>query len=313
MALSAVPGTPSAWPHMLNHTVDNTLGATFMSLQALWTPTDKVNSLENAYHHMLQLRTAQPRGAHGHIGTYPLQAFKVWWLARTLTDEMRLSKPAAWPVVCEVGFGTGMSTAIMATATSSPTSSLIGGTHYIFDCRYCAGIAGGKTPSEHYLRKVFGDRCHFIEGDSARKLREFSKAQPNRTCGMISIDGAHTYPQVLNDIRAAWSVAHQETVLVFDDYQDAQVNRSISEAIAENLIEICQVYTAESPRFSDSLFSSNRAGRPAKWSAKLFVLARFVTGRTLHPKASTTFSCGHFRSRAGILPLESLEQDQPGQ
>ena len=106
-------GTAAGWPRLENHTHDGTLGKHFADLQVRWSPTEKVNTHENVYHHMLQLRTVQPKGAHGHIGTYPVQAFKLFWLARLLADEHQLSTPPSWPVTCEVGFGTGMSTAIL--------------------------------------------------------------------------------------------------------------------------------------------------------------------------------------------------------
>jgi len=35
----------------------------------------------------LQLRTIQKRGSHGHIGFYPIQTFKYYWIARQLADH----------------------------------------------------------------------------------------------------------------------------------------------------------------------------------------------------------------------------------
>ena len=295
-------GTAADWPRLANHTHDGTLGPHFARLQAQWAPTEKINTHENIYHHMLQLRTVQPVSAHGHVGTYPIQTFKVYWLARLLTDDKQLSNPPMWPITCEVGFGTGMSTAIFATATSSPSSSLVGGTHHIFDCRYCQGSAGGKTPGWDYLSRVFGQRLQYHEGYSDAELRKFAQSSPQTTCDMISIDGAHLYPQVLLDIRAAHPLAHKETVLIFDDYQLIAVNRSISEAIDENLIRICEVYTAESGEAWDRVFASNRmhAKSHAAESAqrKVFVVAQFVTSRMTHARSSKNYACGRFRSRS---------------
>ena len=101
------------WPFTFNSTVDGTIDAKYYAAyQAAWSPTSKVNTHENVYHHMLQLRTLQPRGAHGHIGFYPLQTFKYYWEARRITNALRLAKQARWPITCEVGFGTGMSTSV---------------------------------------------------------------------------------------------------------------------------------------------------------------------------------------------------------
>jgi hypothetical protein len=275
-----------SWPLEFNHTHDNAPAKwqeNFAKYQKLFEPTEKVNTHENVYHHMLQLRTLQPRGAHGHIGFFPIQTFKYWWLARQLTNRFRIAN-LGWPNVCEVGFGTGMSTAMLATATSSPTSSLVGGNHFIFDCRYCAGIAGGKTPSMRYLKAVFGRRLRLVEGPSSATMKKFAAKNPSQSCDFFSIDGAHTYPQVLHDIRAARPLAHKDTILLFDDYQLVMVNRSLTEAIAEGLIYIRQVFNAEQPLDADPIFSANRAHLgtaevhdPRK--TKRFVLAGFVTQR----------------------------------
>lgn len=248
------------WPFTFNSTVDGTIDAKYYAAyQAAWSPTSKVNTHENVYHHMLQLRTLQPRGAHGHIGFYPLQTFKYYWEARRITNALRVAKQARWPITCEVGFGTGMSTSVLVTATSSPESSLIGGTHHIFDCRYCQGIAGGKTPSWNYLTAVFGERLQMIEGVSDTRMLQFATESPATKCDLLSIDGAHTYPQVLRDVRAARRLAHADTILLFDDYQYDQVNKSIREAVAEGLIRVTQVFNAESD--PDPIFASNRKGK----------------------------------------------------
>ena len=113
--------TEHGWPLLFNRTADGLAGQFFADVQQMWSPTAKVNTHENVYNHMLQLRTLQPKKAHGHIGYFPLQTFKYFWLARQLTGRLQQAV-AGWPIVCEVGFGTGMSTALFATATSSPHS-----------------------------------------------------------------------------------------------------------------------------------------------------------------------------------------------
>ena len=75
---------------------------------------------------------------------------------------------------------------------SSPESSLSGGTHYIFDCRYCAGVAGGKTPAWDYVKRVFGKRLLYTEGPSSLTLRAFALRNANLTCDYVSIDGYDT-------------------------------------------------------------------------------------------------------------------------
>ena len=220
----------------------------------------------------LQLRTIQKRGSHGHIGFYPIQTFKYYWIARQLADQARLAADQP-PRTCEVGFGTGMSTALLATATSSPHSSLVGGAHHVFDCRNCMGHAGGKTPGWQYLKSVFGARLHYTEGPSDKTMPAFAKRMP-AACDLISIGGAHTHPQVLRDIKNSHAMAHQRTELLFDDMQYEAVNRSVSKAVAERLIAIHEVFSAESETLD--VFSSNRARTGIPYQ-KLFVHAMFLT------------------------------------
>lgn len=265
--------TRQDWPRLFNFTVDGIYKADkYAPIQEQFSPTEKVNTYENAWHHMLQLRTTQKRSSHGHIGAYPIQSYKYFWTARVLANQARLAS-ASPPRTCEVGFGTGMSTALFATATSSPHSSREGGTHHIFDCRYCMGTAGGKTPGWQYLQGVFGERLRYVEGMSDKTLPRAAREMP-AACDLLSIDGAHTYPQVLRDIRNARALAHRLTHLLFDDVQYEAVNRSISEAVAEGLIVIRQVFSAEDEPFD--VFASNR-GATHYSKHKRFVLARFVT------------------------------------
>lgn len=205
----------------------------------------------------LQLRTIQKRGSHGHIGFYPIQTFKYYWIARQLADQARLAADQP-PRTCEVGFGTGMSTALLATATSSPHSSLVGGAHHVFDCRNCMGHAGGKTPGWQYLKSVFGARLHYTEGPSDKTMPAFAKRMP-AACDLISIGGAHTHPQVLRDIKNSHAMAHQRTELLFDDMQYEAVNRSVSKAVAERLIAIHEVFSAESETLDVHVLLQSRA------------------------------------------------------
>ena len=98
-----------------------------------------------------------------------------------------------------------------------------------------------------------------IEGVSDTRMHQFAIESPATKCDLLSIDGAHTYPQVLRDVRAARRLAHADTILLFDDYQYDQVNKSIREAVAEGLIRVTQVFNAESD--PDPIFASNRKGK----------------------------------------------------
>ena len=88
----------------------------------------------------------------------------------------------------------------------------------------------------------------------------------------MSIDGSHNYPAVLSDIKAASKIAHAEqTVLLFDDYQNVNVKKSVDEAVEQKVIAIEEIFTAD--YHLDLTMSSIREQTVYK---KLFVKAAFL-------------------------------------
>jgi hypothetical protein len=86
-------------------------------------------------------------------GFFPIQAFKFFWNARMLSIDL-----GGDMTTCEVGFGTGHSTALVLTATASSKSLKSGGgRHYIF--------TNAWLPEPHdYLKSIFGERMQFVLG-----------------------------------------------------------------------------------------------------------------------------------------------------
>lgn len=241
----------------------------FTNIQKQFYPTAKANTHENAYHHMLKIRSLQPKGlVHGHIGFFPIQAFKYYWIARKLTIDY-LGSGKSFPVVCEVGFGTGMSSSIFLTATSDSHSTKIGAPYYLFDCQSCQGDA--KSEALEYLKGVFPNRIRLQDGLSGDTLPAFYLSHTDTACDIISIDGSHTYPDVLYDIRHAAKLAHKDTIVLFDDYQNGQVKRSIDEAVSEGTIAIKEIFTAD---YNLDLIMSSIGSQ--KQYKKIFVQASFV-------------------------------------
>ena len=116
---------------------------------------------------------------------FPIQSFKFFWNVRHLA----VNTPAPQLVTCEVGFGSGMSTAIVLSATSSASDRKVGGHHYVFSIET-------QHQQRAYLEQVFGSRMHFILGDSTETIPAFAKANPGLACDFVSIDGAHDFPTV---------------------------------------------------------------------------------------------------------------------
>jgi len=199
----------------------------------------------------------------------------VFWVARHLAAHRALSglRP---PLVCEVGFGTGMSSVLLLTATSSPQSARIGGQYKVFDCKKCMGVSTGKGPAENYIQGVFGQRFELIEGPSAQTLRSFASSHPETTCDIISIDGAHTFPQAFLDFQNAWHLAHKFTVVLFDDYSEIEVKQSIDRAVGLGLFTIQELFIGESK--VDWVMGSNR-GIHSMPRPKQFGWGRFNTSR----------------------------------
>lgn len=162
-------------------------------------------------------------------------------------------------MTCEVGFGTGMGSAIFLTATSTKTSSLQGGVHHVFEYSTEGPfLHNAQMKSYNYLKKVFGEhRIQVRDGRSQDTIKDFQE-----TCDIWIIDGDHTFEGVLSDIaviqqnRATW---RNETILLLDDVQMPSVENAISQAIDLGWIQVVEEFKAEA--FLDTTFSSQLGWR----------------------------------------------------
>ena len=253
--------------------------------------TTKHNVYENVYHHMAQLRRFQPPSLIiGHIAMFPMQAFKYYWIVRHVAMDRALAGLPP-PTTCEIGFGSGMSTAIFLTATSDTASPKRGGTHYNFDCPHCGGVGEeGKqtlTKSKNlgfdYLFSVFGgDRLKKIVGPSHEQLPKLALEQPGLTCDVLSIDGDHSITGITRDIhsilfkaRSLWS---NKTVVLFDDLNKPGPKTAVSDALAKGWLYEVERLTADT--HFDEYFAAQFAaeGSPEDFprqGSKTFLEARF--------------------------------------
>ena len=194
---------------------------------------------------------------------FPIQSFKFFWNVR----QLAVNTPAPQLVTCEVGFGSGMSTAIVLSATSSASDRKVGGHHYVFSIET-------QHQQRAYLEQVFGSRMHFILGDSTETIPAFAKANPGLVCDFVSIDGAHDFPtvsrtwirhtkppnfglfsQVYYDIVNMHAFAKERTLLMMDDMQSWGVRRSFRMAADAGYVGTTQEFSAEKSSL-DWTFSS---------------------------------------------------------
>ena len=286
------------------------------------TLNEKVNTHEAVYRHMLHLRTLQaPRSRIGHIGWFPIQTFKYYWLARQLAIDRSLARERP-PTTCEVGFGdVGMSSAILLTATSSPNNQGEGGVHHVFDCSTCGTpdhvrLAESKRRAKEYLYRAFGARLHVHEGLSHQLLPAVAHERPDLECDLFIIDGDHSYLGVSQDIRAfanSTTLWTPQTIVLLDDINDDQVERAFKESVNRGLLQLRQRFNGD--YHVDQIFSSQwgEGDRyPQTWT-KNFVEARLgSTAMSLRRKSGWTGkSTRNERARARQGPgVRSNSRDQ---
>lgn len=137
----------------------------------------------------------------GHTGNEREQTLQLW----SLIDQ---HMPTAG-TFCEVGANVGHSAAIFLTASSA--------SHFLaFDC--------GSKPSVYegfrLLQRIFSHvSFEFVEGNSAVQVPAYAQANPQMSCDIIHIDGAHDGPFPAADFdNLRRFTNHQGTTLVvFDD------------------------------------------------------------------------------------------------
>ena len=247
---------------------DRDVGGGFAEVLLAYAPTAQANSWEAAYFHQLQLRSIQQVLAHNSINLAPMQGMSYFWAVRALMARRRLARLPP-PTLCEIGFGSGMSAAVLLTATSDERSTLNGaGRVHILDCNGCAGGGTGKHLFGSYLRASFPRRLTFHEGKSEVTLPRFAAAHPHVRCDIFSIDGGHKFEEVATDLANARKLSHAQTLLLLDDTSPGSPPfRATAEAQAAGTLEIQETLHAE--RRPDPIMATYRGYRVDKDGRKV--------------------------------------------
>lgn len=129
--------------------------------------------------------------------------------------------------VLEIGFNAGFSALLIL--LSNPDLKLT-----------CMDIAEHKytMPCYNALKEMFGERINFIKGDTLKTLPDITE-----TFDLIHIDGGHSDELVINDIEHSYRVAHNQTILLMDDYEFPNIQELWNKYINEyNLTGVSSIF-----------------------------------------------------------------------
>ncbi|HEY2810206.1 MAG TPA: class I SAM-dependent methyltransferase [Rhabdochlamydiaceae bacterium] len=108
------------------------------------------------------------------------------------------------------------------------------------------------SSSKEYFERRYGNRCHFIKGDSNQTVPEYVRNHPGEIFDLIYIDGNHAYWYCIRDIIHCKALASPHTILWVDDYANS-IQLAVQKCVSNNLIKIDGVYES-----SDSSWGKRR-------------------------------------------------------
>lgn len=102
------------------------------------------------------------------------------------------------------------------------------------------------TEVVEYFQTNYGNRFHFINGDSLKTVPEFAKNFPDIKFDLIFIDGAHSYDDCLQDILNMHQLAHPKSHLWIDDYTAPEVFDAVeTSAKVFGILEVLKVHLSD--------------------------------------------------------------------
>ncbi len=111
--------------------------------------------------------------------------------------------------VLEIGFNSGFSSLLML--FSNPNIKIT-----------CVDIVSHSytIPCYKQIKKTFGKRINLIVGDSTLTLKELDD-----NFDLIHIDGGHSVKVATNDIEESLRLSKNNTILIFDDYDNKKLKK----------------------------------------------------------------------------------------
>ncbi|HEY2810417.1 MAG TPA: class I SAM-dependent methyltransferase [Rhabdochlamydiaceae bacterium] len=98
--------------------------------------------------------------------------------------------------------------------------------------------------AQEYLEKRYKGRFIFIPGDSAVTVPRYARNAPDAQCDLIYIDGNHSYWGALTDILNCHLLAHENTVLWIDDYNDLFIQKAVRTCENQGIVQVNKVHSS---------------------------------------------------------------------
>ena len=185
------------------------------------------HSFDQVIHNFLELQVAldavAPRASQvGHIGWFRNKSMYFWSVARYNSVKK----------ICEVGFGNGYSSVLFLTAAAESTVL----SRYHDQGAWLDGMPKTQTAGRRAIEVLFPRRFKAFPGYSDETVPKFINNNPGYKCDLILIDGSHASEPAYMDIKNFKPLAHNNTILLFDDVDWPGIMNATNTAIAEKII-----------------------------------------------------------------------------
>jgi len=144
---------------------------------------------------------------------------------------------------CEIGFGSGQSTAAMLAAHSSIktlTFDLFPRPDLTPDGKMGSwstrNMFSQQSDAAHFISERWPHRAELIAGNSNHTVPAFALRHARLKCDILSVDGWHGSPEVYWDIRNMRLLAKPSALLVVDDMERAPMRADLERAAVEGII-----------------------------------------------------------------------------
>ena len=179
------------------------------------------------------------RAPMGGIGKSPDQIRH--YVAKALKVALKKKTNTCW--FCEVGFGSGQSTAVLL--ATHPHIKVLSFDLFPDPIRRATGSMGSWSQNTLFLQQRdaisyislhWPLRADRIAGNSNETVRTFAAMNPGFKCDILSVDGWHGSPEVYYDIKHMGQLALPGSILFIDDMERPPLRADLQHAADEGLV-----------------------------------------------------------------------------